>query len=216
MIIIGAKGFAKEVLEVVHQLNQLDNLVFYDDVNHDIPDVLFGQFPVLKSMDAAANYFKTVDATFTIGIGNPVLRKQLHDLFVAIGGQFVSIISPLATIGSFDVSVGVGTTILPGAILSNGTRLGKGCIVYYNSIITHDCIIGDFVEISPSVTLLGRCEIGSFSQIGSNATILPDVKIGKNVIIGAGAVVTMDIPDNSLVVGIPGKVIKSLKPLPFK
>lgn len=215
MIIIGAKGFAKEVLEVVHQMNQLDNLVFYDDVNHDIPDVLFGQFPVLKSMDAAADYFKMVAATFTIGIGNPVLRKQLHDTFIAIGGQCISIISPLATIGSFDVSVGVGTTILPGAILSNGTRLGKGCIVYYNSIITHDCIVGDFVEISPSVTLLGRCEIGSFSQIGSNATILPDVKIGKNVIIGAGAVVTMDVPDNSLVVGIPGKVIKSLKPLSF-
>ena len=215
MIIIGAKGFAKEVLEVVLQLNQLDNLVFYDDVNQDILDVLFGQFPVLQSMAAAATYFKTVDPTFTIGVGNPVLRKQLHDSFIAIGGQLVSIISPLATISSFDVSVGVGTTILPGAILSNGTKIGKGCIVYYNSIITHDCIVGDFVEISPSVTLLGRCEIDSFSQIGSNATILPDVKIGKNVIIGAGALVTMDIPDNSLVVGIPGKVIKSLTPLQF-
>ncbi|MFZ2430593.1 MAG: hexapeptide transferase, partial [Lutibacter sp.] len=35
MLVIGAKGFAKEVLEVVHQLNELENLVFYDDVNKD-------------------------------------------------------------------------------------------------------------------------------------------------------------------------------------
>lgn len=41
MLIVGAKGFAKEVLEVVYQLNQLDNLVFYDDVNTDAPDKLF-------------------------------------------------------------------------------------------------------------------------------------------------------------------------------
>ena len=44
MIIIGAKGFAKEVLEVLWQLNELENLVFYDDVNIDIPDKLFGEF----------------------------------------------------------------------------------------------------------------------------------------------------------------------------
>lgn len=213
MLIIGAKGFAKEVLEVVHCLNQLDNLVFYDDVNQDIPDLLFNQFQVLKSMDAAAHYFKTVDTKFTIGIGNPVLRKQMYDAFLVIGGQLVSCISPSADVGSFDITIGVGTTILSGAKLSNGTKIGKGCVIYYNSIITHDCVVGDFVEISPSVTLLGRCRIGSFSQLGSNTTILPDVTIGKNVIIGAGTVVTQDIPDDSLVVGIPGKVIKSLIPL---
>ena len=60
MLIVGAKGFAKEVLEVLHQLKQLDNLVFYDDVNDDVPAFLYGQFPVLKSKEAAAHYFKTV------------------------------------------------------------------------------------------------------------------------------------------------------------
>ncbi len=44
MLIIGAKGFAKEVLEILHQLNQLENVVFYDDVNNDAPEKLFGQF----------------------------------------------------------------------------------------------------------------------------------------------------------------------------
>ena len=40
MLIIGAKGFAKEVLEILHQKNDLQNIVFYDDVNDDIGDLL--------------------------------------------------------------------------------------------------------------------------------------------------------------------------------
>ena len=215
MLIIGAKGFAKEVLEIVHQLNELDQLAFYDDVNSDVPEKLFNQFPVLKNIDEATHYFKTVDNRFTIGIGNPVLRKQLSEKFIAIGGVLTSTISPKATIGSFDIETGCGSNILSGAIFSNSTKLGKGCIVYYNSIITHDCNIGDFVEISPNVTLLGRSEIGSYSQIGANVTILPKISIGSNVIVAAGAVVTKNVPDNCLIMGIPAKVIKALTPLKF-
>ncbi|MFZ2282375.1 MAG: acetyltransferase [Lutibacter sp.] len=215
MLVIGAKGFAKEVLEVVHQLNELENLVFYDDVNKDVSEKLFGQFPILKTIQEATNYFKTVDNRFTIGIGNPILRKQLYDKFITIGGEFTSVISPLAIIGSYDVKIGVGSNVLSGAVFSNSSTIGKGCIIYYNSIITHDCIIGDFVEISPAVTLLGRCKIGSYSQIGANATILPDITIGKNVIIGAGSIVTKDIPENCVVVGVPARIIKELTPLEF-
>lgn len=215
MLIIGAKGFAKEVLEVVHQLNQLENLVFYDDVNIDAPEKLFGQFPILKTIKEASNYFKIVDNRFTIGIGNPILRKQLYDKFITIGGEFTSAISPESSIGSYDVQIGIGANVLSGVILANSVSIGKGCIIYYNSIITHDSLIGDFVEISPCVTLLGRSEIGSYTHIGTNATILPNVKIGKNVIVAAGAVVTKDVPDNCMVAGVPAIIKKELKPLAF-
>lgn len=215
MLIVGAKGFAKEVLEVLHQLNQLDNLVFYDDVNVETPEKLFGQFPVLRTIEQALIYFKTIDNKFTIGVGNPVLRKKLYDKFMALGGQFTPTISPLALLGSYNVEIGEGVNILSGATISNSVSIGKGCLIYYNSIITHDCTIGDFVEIAPSVMLLGRSIINSFSQIGANSTILPDVKIGKNVIIGAGSVVTKNIPDNYMALGVPAKIIKELNPFKF-
>lgn len=215
MLIVGAKGFAKEVLEVVHQLNQLENLVFFDDVNDDIKDSLYENFPILKTTEEVLDYFKKTDNRFTIGIGNPILRKKIYDKFILLGGVFTSTISPLANIGSYDIEIGIGTNILPGAIISNSSKTGMGCIIYYNSIITHDCTIGDFVEISPSVNILGRCNVGSFSQIGSNTTILPNTIIGKNVIIGAGSVVTKSIPDNCVAVGTPAKIIKELEPLEF-
>jgi len=213
MLVIGAKGFAKEILEIVSQLGQLDDLVFYDDINTDAGDKLYDRFPILRNMGEVVNYFKTVDNRFTAGIGNPVLRKKMYEKFIKEGGNFVTTVSPLATIGSFDVQIGIGSNILPGAIVSNGTELGKGCIVYYNSIITHDCKIDDFVDISPAAVLLGRCKIGPYCQIGANATILPGLKLGWNVIVAAGAVVTEDIPDNCMVAGVPAIIKKQLTPI---
>ena len=65
--------------------------------------------------------------------------------------------------------------------------------------------------LDPTVNILGRVDVSSYTHIGANATILPDIKIGKNSIIGAGSVVTKDVPDNVVVLGVPAKIIKSLK-----
>ena len=54
---------------------------------------------------------------------------------------------------------------------------------------------------------IGCIDIGNNVFVGTNTTILYDVKIGNNVIIGAGSVVNRDIPDNSVAVGVPAKVI---------
>jgi len=206
MLIVGAKGFAKEVLEICHHNNELENLVFYDDVNDDVNGLLFDKFPILKSIEEAKNYFDKVDNRFTIGIGNPQLRQKITKKFENLGGIITSTISKKSDIGSYGVIIGNGSNILDGVKISNDVTIGKSAIIYYNSIITHDCKVGDFVEISPNVTILGRATIDSLTQLGSGSTILPDVNIGKNVVVGAGSVVTKDVPDNCTVVGIPAKI----------
>lgn len=215
MLILGAKGFAKEVLEVIHQLDQTPNLAFYDDVNDDIGDFLYNKFPVLKSIEEALNFFKRIDNRFTIGIGNPVLRKKLHDKFISIGGEFSSTVSPLAHIGNFGNEIEAGCNIMTGTIITTDIKIKRGALINLNCTIGHDSIIGEFVELSPGVSISGNCRLGDYTVLGTNATVLPKVTIGKNVIVGAGAVVTKDVPDNSLVVGIPGKIIKELPPLEF-
>ena len=78
--------------------------------------------------------------------------------------------------------------------------------------INHDTIAGmlnykDKVQTFCSNT--GCIEIGNNVCIGTGVIILPNVRIGSNVIIGAGAIVSKDIPDNSVVAGVPAKVIGS-------
>lgn len=62
--------------------------------------------------------------------------------------------------------------------------------------------IGGVIDDARSVV-----EIGAGSFIGFGATILPNVRIGKNCVVGAGAVVVQDVPDCSIAVGVPARVI---------
>lgn len=212
MLIVGAGGFAKEVLESFRVRNEIENLVFFDEtITSNIK--LFDLFNILTNENEVIQYFKNYDNRFTIGIGNPVLRNQMLNRFEKLGGQATATISHSAEIGSYNVIIGKACNVLQGAIISNNCKLGIGCIVYYNAIITHDCVIGDFVEISPAANILGKVKIGDYSRIGANSTILPKLNIGKNVTIAAGAIVTKDVPDNCMVAGVPAQIKKVLPAL---
>lgn len=213
MIILGAKGFAKEVLQVCHEKKDLKTLVFYDDVNDDIGDYLYDEFRILKTLDEAKAHFNNLDSRFTIGIGNPMLRYKLFKKFEALGGQLTSTISKNAIIGDYGNIVKEGCNIMANTVLTNDIKVGQGVIINQLASIGHDVVIGDFCEICPNVSVSGNCEIKAFTFLGTGATILPKIKIGSNVVIGAGAVVTKDIPDNSIAFGAPAKVVKNLEPL---
>ena len=182
MLLIGAKGFAKEVLEVLYQLTQLENLCFYDDVNNDVPNKLYDKFPVLRTTLEASMYFKDTSKRFTIGIGNPILRKKLYDKFTLLGGEFTSTISPFAQVGFFGNQIESGCNIMTGTIITSDIKIKKGTLINLNCTIGHDSIIGNFVELSPGVHISGNCKIGDFTVFGTNATILPKLNVGKNVI----------------------------------
>ncbi|MFA9189943.1 acetyltransferase [Flavobacterium sp. FZUC8N2.13] len=210
MLIVGAKGFAKEVLEIIYQNGANEKICFYDDVSHDSPTMLYSKFRVLKSELEAKIYFKESGSQFTLGIGNPKLRFKLFEKFEALGGYFESTISKQAEIGSFGVEIDPGCNILSGVRISNDVTIGIGTMIYYNSIIAHDVQIGNFCELSPGVTLLGRCKLGDFVQVGAGSIIFPDVEIGSNSIIAAGAVVRENIPENVMVAGVPAVIKRNL------
>jgi sugar O-acyltransferase (sialic acid O-acetyltransferase NeuD family) len=205
MIIVGAKGFAKELLEVAYKLDQINDLVFFDNISNDLPDKLFGQFPIIQKDLDAIEYFNIVDNRFALGLGNPKLRKQMYLKFEQLGGKLTALISPNSNIGSFGVNIGNGATILSNATITNSVTCGIGLLMYPNAVVTHDCVLGDFVELSPGAKILGNWKIGDNVHIGANATILPNVKLSSNVIVGAGAVVTKDVSYNKKVMGVPAK-----------
>ncbi|MDP2492205.1 acyltransferase [Vibrio splendidus] len=115
---------------------------------------------------------------------------------------------------------------------SKGVSVGENCRLYikYWGTEPHLIKIGNGVTIARGVELLthdgsyglvssngkrkyyyGSITIGDNVFIGVNTVILPNVDIGNNVIVGAGSVVTKPVPDNSVVIGSPAKVIKSFE-----
>ena len=213
MIIVGAKGLAKEILQTLGSNPEHEDVVFFDNVSNDLPDRIFDRYRILRNTEEAADYLNNEDNRFTLGLGVPILRKKLYDIFIGMNGIITSTYGKYVDIGTYDVHIAEGCNILGGSQISNSVTIGTGSLVYYNAVITHDCSLGEFVEISPSAIVLGRCTIGSFSHIGANATILPDVTIGNNVQVAAGAVVRTDVPDNCMVAGVPAVIKKQRTPL---
>lgn len=94
-------------------------------------------------------------------------------------------------------------------------HVGAGSNIQENSVLHTDMgfplVIGTGCTIGHKAMLHG-CTIGDNSLIGMGATVLNGAKIGRNCLIGAGALVTegKEIPDGSLVMGAPGKVVRQL------
>ena len=88
--------------------------------------------------------------------------------------------------------------------LGNNVHITNGV-----KFLTHDGGTLLFRDKVPDLEITKPITVGDNVYIGNDVIILPGVSIGNNVVIGAGAVVSRNIPDNSLAVGVPAKVIKT-------
>lgn len=201
MLIIGAKGFAKELLVTLTD-NGVTDFTFFDDVSEDREEGLYKDYKVLKSDEVAKHYLLNTDNRFLLGIARPDLRQQFAERFTALGGKLASITSVKASIGPHN-TIAEGCLIQQAVIIETYNKIGKGCLLNTGAFISHDVEIGDYCEIAPFVKLLGNVKIGNLCMLGTGCIILPGVTIGNNVKVGAGAVVTKNIPGNTTVAGIP-------------
>lgn len=98
--------------------------------------------------------------------------------------------------------------------ISATTSIGEGMWIAhpYATIINADSIGKNFqcIHCTTLGAYNGRPIIGDNVSLGANVTIIGNVRVGNNVTIGAGSVVVKDIPDNSVAVGNPAKVIKTI------
>ncbi|UAM96632.1 NeuD/PglB/VioB family sugar acetyltransferase [Polaribacter litorisediminis] len=210
MLVIGAKGLAKEILQILEEKNYDANIFFFDDVNLDDENILFSKYKIIRTIEEVENLFK-IDNSFILGLGNPNLRKMLYEKFSNLGGDSIGIRSKDVYEGKY-TNIGDDAILMSGVKISNGVKIGRALLAYYNVIITHDVEIGDFVELSPGCVLLGEVKIEDNVQIGARAVILPKLIIGEGATIGAGAVVTRNVEPNTIVVGNPArKLVNSSK-----
>ncbi len=117
-----------------------------------------------------------------------------------------------------DVVLGENASVWFGAVVrgDNETiRIGRNTNVQDGSVLHSDIgqplTLGDNVTLGHQVMVHG-CTIGDNSLIGIQAVVLNGAKIGRNCIVGAGSVVTegKEFPDNSLIIGSPAKVVRTL------
>lgn len=207
MIIAGAGGHAMEVLDILIRRGiPKEEILLYDDIHSD-KLALHDTFKILKNRDQLTEAIKQ-NPEFCLGVGNPMARKKLYDLFLGIGG------TPIFIRGNFISSnfstLAQGVDVMDYVYIGSNTHIGLGTLVNTKASVHHEVIINEYCEISPGATLLGGVHLGSYCQVGASAVILPKVKVGNHVIIGAGAVVNKDLPDNVMVAGVPARILKEV------
>lgn len=210
IVILGAGGLAREVLDVILACNSVaaeyEPLGFIDD-NPAMHNKILNGFPVLGGF----NWFDSVETSSLRAvcvIGSPASRYKVVQKAVNRGLRFCNLVHPTAVVTQF-VSVGEGTVITAGCVLTNQIRIGDHVYLNLNCTVGHDCVIEDYCNINPGVHISGNVRIKEGCDIGTGAVIVQNVVIGEWTIVGAGAVVVGDVPPNVTSVGVPAKTVKT-------
>ncbi|SMF75624.1 acetyltransferase [Pseudobacteriovorax antillogorgiicola] len=197
--IFGAGAHGRVVYHSLSRSLDDNERIFYADDSRSLIDRMISGVRVVSASNIG------LDSLLHLALGNNMLRKTLADRFK--DKKMLSVEDPSAVVSSC-ASIQEGCFIGPGSIVQVGAFLGRHVIVNTSSVIEHDVILEDYVNICPGVVTGGRVKIGSSSFIGPGCVLLGRVTIGCSSIIGGGAVVTRDVPEGVVAYGNPAKVVR--------
>ena len=200
LVIIGAGGFGREVLQLVLDINRtaptFEFLGFLDDGEVDGAHLKRLGVTSLGPSSRLAG----LETDYVIGIGASEPRRRIDALARASGHRPATLRHPWATVGQ-DVLVGDGAIIAAGVRLTTHISVGRHAHVNLNCTVGHDAIIEDFATLFPGVHLGGGCVIEQGASLGLGSVILPNVRVGRGAVVGAGAVVVRDVAPGATVLG---------------
>jgi 2,3,4,5-tetrahydropyridine-2,6-dicarboxylate N-acetyltransferase len=174
--------------------------------------------------------FKTNDLAIIIGdyqVIEPILKSNhLSDYYAETTAQNSAVpmldvkhinarIEPGAIIRD-QVEIGANAVIMMGAVINIGAEIGEKSMIDMGAVLGGRAIVGKNSHIGANAVLAGVIEpasaqpvrIGNNVIVGANAVVLEGVQVGDGAVIGAGAVVTKDVAPNSVMAGVPAKVLK--------
>jgi 2,3,4,5-tetrahydropyridine-2-carboxylate N-succinyltransferase/tetrahydrodipicolinate N-acetyltransferase len=117
------------------------------------------------------------------------------------------------------VEIGEGAVIMMGAVINIGAVIGEGSMIDMGAVLGGRATVGKNCHIGAGAVIAGVIEPPSAKPVvvednvlvGANAVVLEGVRVGRGAVVAAGAVVIEDVPAETVVAGIPARVIKSVK-----
>jgi sugar O-acyltransferase (sialic acid O-acetyltransferase NeuD family) len=207
LVIIGAGGFGREVLEWARESMDFQKAWNIEGFLDDRPDAL-ERFPEinLPILGDTESYEPRSDQLFVIAVGHPDARKRLREHFSAKGASFAQIIHRSCVIGS-RVKLGEGVILCPRVVLTCDIVIGANTALNVSTAVGHDAVIGEDCQISSFCDITGYVSIGDEVFMGSRASIIPGKCVGARSVVGAGSVVVSNVEDDVTVFGNPARIL---------
>lgn len=142
LLILGAGGHGRVVAETAELEGRWNRIAFLDD-KADHPSV--NDFDIVGKLSDVENLTDQFKAAF-VAIGNNELRMGLINKLLDLGYEVPVLKHPRSLISKYS-RLGVGTVVLPGAVVNVNAIIGKGCIINLNACVDHDCVVEDGVHV---------------------------------------------------------------------
>ena len=210
LVIFGVGGLGREVLLLLQQLNAThptwDVRGFYDDHAPATPTVAG-----LPYLGTSADLNATAGPlAVAVAVGSPVGRAAVANRLTSAQLSFPVLVHPQVALAPEQrITLGAGTIIQQGCILTCDIALGRFVLLNLGCTVGHDAVLHDFCSLMPHANVSGAAQLGAGSYLGTNATVIQGVRVGERSVVGAGAVVVRDLPADVTAVGVPARIIKN-------
>ena len=183
IVIIGAGGVGREVSLIIQQINELEatwNLLGFIDDNIDSWGKVINGYSVIGGIDTLE--LLSDDTYIIIAIANYEVKKKIVDK-VNNKLKFATIVHPKVWIHDY-MTIGKGTIIYEGAVLTANIEIGNHVIISPKCGIGHDSIIKDYVSLLWNVNVSGNDLIEEGVMMGSGSTVIQGKVIGRGSTMG--------------------------------
>jgi len=207
IVVFGAGGHAKVVVDVLAQMKRYEVVALLDD-SAELHGTRRWGFQILGGREQFPALRKRGVTGLIVGLGDNRLRQSVYEEAAKAGVKLITAVHPSVHLGG-RVTIGAGSLLVAGTVINVDAVIGENVIINTGATVDHDCRIGAHVHLSPGVHLAGGVTVGELTHIGIGAVVLPNLTIGRACIVGAGAVVRESIPDGAVVAGNPACLIRN-------
>ncbi|MCZ2830306.1 acetyltransferase [Modestobacter sp. VKM Ac-2986] len=204
LVVMGAGGHAREVLDVLESLPEgtaWERVTVFAEPGATTP----GAAALIWQRGHELVDVLPTDATHHLpAVGDPALRRRFAELAERHGLLPAGAVSPSSTVP--EALRGVpGLVVFPRSHVSTNVTLGAHCHLNTGCQVSHDGRLGDRVTLGPGVLVAGGVTIEDDAFLGIGAVVLPGRRIGRAAVVGAGAVVVHDVAPGTTVAGNPAR-----------
>ena len=187
LLIFGAGGHGKVVLEAAELEGKWNQIAFLDD-RQDLKCVF--NYNIIGNISKYTQLIDRFEYAF-VAMGNNQLRLQWIDRLLDANYKVPTIIHPKASVSKYS-NLEVGTVILAGAVVNISTKIGRGSIININACVDHDCEIGNGVHISAGAIVRSSCKVGDLSNLKATSCVKEGTCLGKNFLLPEGRIADGD------------------------